>query len=1046
MALSVGTRLGPYEVLSAIGAGGMGEVYKAIDTRLSRTVAIKVLPPHWANDTEMKERFEREARTVASLSHPHICVVHDVGRDQETDFLVMEYLEGETLAARLQRGLLALDEALEVAIAVADALDKAHRQGVVHRDLKPANVMLTESGAKLLDFGLAKLTQGGMPSGSGSMPTPHDATTPGMMIGTLQYMAPEQLEGAEADARTDIFALGVLIHEMITGKKAFEAKSRVLLISAIATSEPPLLSHVDPTIPRELEHVVKTCLAKDPADRWQTARDVLAELQAIAEGSTDAVTVAPAAATPRKRARLYRGLAAGALLAAVGMSLPAILYLRGADPPKELRFRVPIQLTAEPGAANIGGVASSALFGLSSFAISPDGRSLAFVARQGGADPWTLFVRPIGAVAPQPLTAVEDSVAQPFWSPDSRSIAFVTGGKLKKIAASGGPSQDLGEIPDFAGGTWSRDGVIVFGTALGLFRVPAEGGKPEALTALDPAETGHFWPQFLPDGQHYLFTAWSGQSAARAIYVGALGSKEKTRVLAAESNAVYAGTGHLLFHRGNTVYAQPFDANTSVLSGEPVRVADPIGFDDGDGRGHFAASQNGVLAYFQAGGPTGSGPQSDSSQWHLAWASRAGQLVDTPGPSGVYRGVDVSPDARRIAVHRHEPTGGDIWVIEPSGSETRLTWDASQHNSSPVWSPDGRDIVYSSLRNGRWGLYRKRSDGSTAEVPLFESDFLKAPMSWSPDGKSIVFWVQDPKTASDLWVLSVDDKKAVPLVASAFNETHAQISPDGKWLAYTSDSVGGKREIHVQPFPSGEGRWQVSDGGGDWPRWRKDGQELFYQSLSRGLPVGVGFGGANAFSGRLFSVSIRTARATVEHDPPREVLIFPTLNFPHTGGSYHTYAVAPDGQKFLYFQFEPPAAAAATTSTPDHPSGLIIQLLRINVGRRRHRARGRATAAARGTRLDSGRLHQPAQSSRRLIDLRGRAVFEQLLEPAQILSQQRRRALPCQPRQRRAELARWRLVLERDAHLGDIGRQRPEPDGPGARHVRSGQRPPRDQL
>jgi Tol biopolymer transport system component len=918
---------------------------------LSRTVAIKVLPPHWVDSAEMKERFEREARTVASLSHPHICVLHDIGRlraedasaaqgrggaegatasqGEYIDFLVMEYLQGETLAARLTRGALGLDEALEVAIAIADALDKAHRQGVVHRDLKPSNVMLTESGAKLLDFGLAKVTQGRTPSGSGSgVPTAHDVTTPGTMIGTLQYMAPEQLEGEDADARTDIFALGVLIHEMVTGKKAFEAKSRVLLISAIATSEPPPLSSADPSIPAELEHVVRTCLAKEPADRWHTARDVLAELQAIAEGGIDVVPTAETAPPVRKQTRLYRALAAGAMLSAVGVSAPALLYLRGAEPPQEVRFRIPIQLTAQPLAAAVAGVAAGAFFGVSTFAVSPDGQSLAFVARQATNDPWTLFVRPIGAVAPRPLTAVEESTAQLFWSSDSRSIAFVTGGKLKKIAASGGPPQDLGEAPDVSGGTWNRDGVIVFGSAQGLFRIPAEGGKPEPLTTPDPTESGHFWPHFLPDGQHYLFTAWSGQATSRAIYVGVLGSKDKTRILTAESNAAYADTGHLLFHRGNTVYAQSFDVSKLALSGEPMRVADPVGFDDGDGRGYFAVSQHGVLAYFQTGGPAGIGPQSDLSEWHLAWASRTGQLGETPGPSGVYRGVDVSPtDTRRIAVHRHEGAGGDIWVVEPSGAETRLTWDASQHNSSPVWSPDGRDIVYSSLRNGKWGLYRKRSDGSSAEEPLFESDLRKAPMSWSPDVKSIVFWVQDPKTASDLWMLSVDDKKAVPLVASPFNETHAQISPDGKWLAYTSDSVGGRREIHVQPFPSGAGRWQVSDGGGDWPRWRRDGKELFYQSLNRGAAVGPGFTGANAFSARLFSVSVKAAGTTLEHDPPKQVLIFTTLNFPHTGGSYHPYAVAPDGEKFLFFQFVPPAGAAATTTTtPDHQSGLMIAM------------------------------------------------------------------------------------------------------------------------
>ena len=937
MALSAGTRLGPYEIIVAIGAGGMGEVYKATDTRLSRTVAVKVLPPHWADNVEMKQRFEREAKTVASLNHPHICAIHDVGeapgpgpQASAINFLVMEFLEGETLAARIARGPLPVDEALTVAIAVTDALDQAHRRGVTHRDLKPANVMLVRSGgpsgppiAKLLDFGLAKVTPIRSPSGSGTAQSvAADVTTPGMVIGTLQYMAPEQLEGSDADARTDIFALGVLIHEMVTGKKAFDAKSRVLLISAIATSTPPPLSHAEPATPPELEHLVSTCLAKEPADRWQTARDVLAELQALAEGGADTVSVAFAPAAGQKRPRRYRVLAGAAIVLAMIVSAPALLYLRGAEPPAEVRFRVPIQLAAQPGALNLNFVSSGTGFNLSSFALSPDGHSIAFVARGAAADPWSLFVRPIGAVAPRALPGTDDA-AQPFWSADGRTIGFVAGGRLKKVAAPGGPPQDLGEAKDFSGGAWNKDGVIIFGTARGLFRVPAEGGKPEALTTIEASETGHLWPQFLPDGQHYLFSAWSDQAPGRAIYAGVLGSKQKTRLLAAESNAVYAGAGQLLFHRGNTVYAQAFDVKTPSVSGEPVTVADQVSFDAANGRGHFSASQGGVLVYFQNSGAVGTN-SFDSAEWHMAWVSRTGQPLQTPGPAAVYRGIESSPDTTRIAAHRHEPGGGDIWVTEPSGSETRLTWNASQHNSSPVWSPDGRDIVYSSFRDGKWGLYRKRSDGSSTEEPLYESALPKAPMSWSPDGKSIVFWVRDPKTLDDLWLLSVADKKAVPLVATSFNETHGQISPDGKWIAYTSDSVGGRREIQVQPFPSGEGRWQVSDAGGDWPRWRKDGKELFYHSIgTTGTPAVTG---PPAFVGPVYSVSVNAAGATFEHTAPAGVLNVAALNFPHDGGDYQTFSVAPDGQRFLYLQFVQPGAANTSQTGPDHTSGLIVAM------------------------------------------------------------------------------------------------------------------------
>ena len=552
MSLNSGTRLGPYEIIAKLGEGGMGEVYKATDTRLSRTVAIKVLPAHWADNTEMKQRFEREARTIASLSDSHICALHDIGHESGIDFLVMEYLEGETLAARIARGPIGVSETLTIAIAIASALDRAHRQGIVHRDLKPSNVMLTPTGAKLLDFGLAKLA-------AGRTSASKELSTPGMVAGTLQYMAPEQLEGADADATSDLFALGVIIHEMVTGKKVFEGKSRVLLMSAIATQTPPPLAVVDPSTPPELEHVVATCLAKDPADRWHTARDVLAELQAIADGGTDGEAAGPVSAASAPRVRLQRALAAVAVIAAIGVSAPAIQYLRGEAAPAELRYRFPMQLTADPAPIGVNSIAAGTTFGLSSFAVSPDGGSLAFIARSNAAGPFALHVRPLGALAPQQLTITDEGAAQPFWSPDGRSIAFVSGGRLRKIAASGGPPQDLGAVSDFLGGSWNPEGVIIFGTSKGIFKLPAEGGTPEVITTLEANETGHYWPAFLPDGRHFLYSTWSPDAQARVVYAGALGTKDKTRILDVDSNAAYSRTGHLVFHRGKAVYAQVFD-------------------------------------------------------------------------------------------------------------------------------------------------------------------------------------------------------------------------------------------------------------------------------------------------------------------------------------------------------------------------------------------------------------------------------------------------------------------------------------------------------
>jgi eukaryotic-like serine/threonine-protein kinase len=920
--LTAGASLGPYRILGSIGAGGMGEVYRAIDTRLDRVVAIKLLTRYWAENTEMRQRFEREAQIIASLNHPNICVLHDIGKQDDTDFLVMEYLEGETLAARLARKTLELSEALKMAIAIADALDKAHRRGVVHRDLKPSNIILTATGPKLLDFGLAKRradlsgTDANRPgdrvgtSGStaplSQAQTQSSLTSPGTMLGTLQYMAPEQLEGLEADARTDIFAFGAVLHEMITGKKAFEGKSRILLISAIATAEPEPLSRTQAAASPVLDHVVKTCLAKNPQDRWQTARDLLAELEWITEAGADtgvgegvALTRTPG---QRKHERLSWILLAIASLLVVAAAASAALYLRDTKPAEEFRFQIPFSARAQPFDTQNTGANFARVMAGTNFAISPDGRLLAFVSQTGANEPWSLFVRPIGSVAPQKLADAEDAAehsVQPFWSADGRFIAFVTGGKLKKIEASGGPAQEICSVSGFAGGTWNREGTILFGSAKGLFRVSAEGGKPEAVTTLEPGESGHYWPHFLPDGRHYLYTAWHGEAAKRAILAGMLGSKEKTQVMAAESNTAYSEPGFLVFHRENAVYSQPFNWKKLVLSGEPARIADGVSYIVTNGWCDFAASPNGVLAYFQSTGSITSGDAYVSAEWQLAWADRTGRVLEMPGPPGMYRGMEVSPDGKRIAVHRHDASGGDIIVIEPRGSTTSLTFDASRHNSSPVWSPNGERIAYCALVKGKWGLYQTLSSASGTEELLYESEFPKAPMSWSPDGKRIVFWVEDPKNGSDLWVLTLEDKKAAPLIASPFNETHGQISADGKWIAYTSNSTG-RNEVYVQPFPSGPGRYQISYHGGDWPRWRRDGKELFYHMIANtpDTPaVNSAFRG-----GSLMSAMVTASGAVFEPGSPKDIVRTGAMNWPHSGGPYQTYDVSDDGQRILTFQ------------------------------------------------------------------------------------------------------------------------------------------------
>ncbi len=923
--LAPGARLGPYQILETVGAGGMGEVYKALDTRLERVVAIKLLIRQWAEDGEMRQRFEREAQIIASLSHPNICVLYDIGQQDGVTFLVMEYLEGESLATRLERGALEVTEALKIAIAIADGLDKAHRHGVVHRDLKPGNVVVTAGGPKLLDFGLAK-REGAVSGRDSSRPTtvnrlggPHshaptltNLTVPGAVMGTLQYMAPEQMAGDEADARTDIFAFGAMLHEMITGRKAFEGKSKILLMSAIATAHPEPLSSVQPAVPKTLDHVVKTCLAKDPADRWQSTRDLLAELEWVAgAGAEDAGGTGPAAAAPARRSRgklSWIPLAAAVALAAT--ALPAAMYFRGPRAEEEFRIRIPMAGSAQTFDNFNGGPNGDRVVAGTNFAVSPDGRWMAYLAKFAAPpEPYSLYVRPIGKVTPQKLLAIEDGTthgAQLFWSADSRFIGFVTRGKLKKIEVSGGPPQDICDATNFFGAAWNREGAILFGSSEGLFRVSGEGGKPQAVTTVGPGEAGHYWPHFLPDGQHFLYTAWNGDAAKRTVFVGALGSKERTPVLAAESNAGYAAPGFLVFHRGNAVYAQPFDWKKPALSGEPARVADEVSFVASNGWGDFAVTPGGVLAYFQ-NTTAGSTNTDNTFEFQLDWIDRGGRVLDTPGPAGIYRGIEASPDGKRIAAHRHAAAGGDIIVIEPRGSTTSLTFDASRHNSSPIWSPNGDRIAYAALAKGKWGLYQNLSSGSGTEELLYESELPKAPMSWSPDGKRIVFWTNDPKNGGDLWVLTLEDKKAAPLISSPFNETRGQISPDGKWIAYTSNSTG-RNEVYVQPFPAGSGRYQISFHGGDWPRWRGDGKELFYHAIATAPDAPS----ANSLfrGGSLLSAAVTVKGGVFEPESPKEIVRTLGVNEPHSGGDYQMYAVSADGKRILTFQLVTASGAA----------------------------------------------------------------------------------------------------------------------------------------
>jgi Tol biopolymer transport system component len=681
-------------------------------------------------------------------------------------------------------------------------------------------------------------------------------------------------------------------------------------MSAIATAEPPPLTAAQPAVSPALDHVVKTCLAKDPGERWQTARDLLAELQWIAAGGADTLVPVRAMAAHERWDRRSLTLLTFAALLVAAMSAALGFYLRRSGDPEEVRFRVPIQLSAQ--AAQVSG--TNILFDPANVSIAPDGRSIAYIARASNTEPWAIYVRPLGSVTPQRLPDT-DGATQPFWSADSRSIAFVAGGKLRRVEASGGPPQDICDVVSLSGGDWNSEGTIVFGTAQGLFRVSAQGGKPTQLTTLDATEAGHFWPHFLPGGQRFLYLAWAGAEGGRAIVAGALDSKEKTRVIAAESKGLYAEPGYLVYRREDAVYAQRFDERRLAVSGEPVRVADEVTSNGTEGEGDFDVSSGGTLVYYRSAGGQGLvGPQSEGANWQLRWISREGQDLERAGPYGPYRGFELSPDGKRIAVHRHESTGGDIVVLEPRGAVLNLTVDAARHNSMPVWSPDGTRIVYASLQKGKWGLYETLSNTAGTEQLLYESDLPKAPMSWSPDGKRLAFWVQDPKTAGDVWVWTFEDKKAAPLLNTTNNESHPQISRDGKWIAYASNRTG-RSEIYVQPFPTGSGYYKVSINGGGWPRWNPNSKELFFRAMGTGLVSDI------------MVTPVSVSGAAFENGDPRPLVQTVGLNLPHSG-DYNNYEVSPDGQSLLVVQFVNTLVNLTTTGTnsPDPDFGLVVAL------------------------------------------------------------------------------------------------------------------------
>ena len=794
MALEAGAKLGPYEIVSALGAGGMGEVYKARDTRLDRTVAVKVASGNFS------DRFEREARAVASLNHPHICTLHDVG----PNYLVMEYLEGETLAARIDRGAIPFREAMELALQIADALVAAHGKGITHRDIKPGNVMLVRSGAKLLDFGLARMER--PISGSDETVTMAAMTTPGTIVGTFQYMAPEQLEGKEADARSDIFSFGVLLYEMLTGRKAFQGKTQVSLMAAILEHQPEPASAVQPALPAEMDRFLSVCLAKNPDERFQSAKDIARELKWIAERRPAA---APKTATRPWTPNRWAYVAAASTLFAIAAVIAPVFV--GKPPLPRIEFSV-----LPPEGTIFAGAVPRA-------AISPDGTQIAFHGSKGGRS--DLWLRRLDSTQARVIPGTEGTETPPFWSPDGKFIGFFAGGKLRRVDLAGGTAQVLCDAPaNNTGGSWSPDGsTIIFSgdnPATGIRRVFASGGAPSDVVTLSEGGRTPLWPRFLPDGKHFLYYG-GPNSEPGGVWAGSLDGGEPKRLVTASAHAEFA-SGHLIYPLEGALMARPFDPAKLEFLGEPASMASTIATLP-NGRAGFSVSENGNLVLAEG--------LVEGSTNRLVWLDRAGKELSVAGEPGTYGFLALSPDGRNLAMNQRFISSGswDVWVMDLTrGVASRMT-SFEGLDIGPVWSNDGLSLAFYSKRSPA-GLYRIPASGLGKEELLIQSNSQLVPLDWSRDGKFLL--LQQGNTGTwKLQVLPMDGGGELrSLQATKFNELRGRFSPDGRWIAYVSNE-SGTFEVYVRSFPGDERKVQISKRGGTQPQWRRDGRELYYATL-----------------------------------------------------------------------------------------------------------------------------------------------------------------------------------------------------------------------
>lgn len=859
MSIAAGTKLGRYEIRSKIGEGGMGEVYRAFDPKINREVAIKILPAGLSADKDRLARFEQEAQTAGALNHPNILVIHHIDTHDGAPYIVSELLEGETLRERMGGVALPQRKAIDYALQIAHGLSAAHEKGIVHRDLKPENLFITRDGRlKILDFGLAKLSGAGSAQSQTEVPTRRVNTEPGMVMGTIGYMSPEQLRGQPADHRSDIFSFGAILYEMLAGRRAFRGESNADTISAILREDPPDLSGTNPSINPALERVVNHCLEKNPEERFHSARDLAFAVEALSgnAGSTSAATVLRSLPPPKRKTReLIAWSTAGLFL------ITAIVL-------SWLYFRRPG--TVEPTISFVVAMPKDTVE-VSHPVISPDGRTLAFVATSRGKR--SLYVRSLASLEAHPLPGTDDANL-PFWSPDSRFIGFFGINKLKRIEASGGPVQTLCDAQSAFGGTWNTDGVILVSLdTKGINRVSAGGGTPTPVLKLDESrkELAQAWPWFLPDGRHFLYQSWNGRSDDSAIFVAALDGSDRKLLLKADSNPLYAAPGYLLFARGPTLTGQSFDARTLQLSGEPFPVAEQIGYNYANSYSSASVSQDGALVFLG----------SAVTNRQLVWFDRAGKQQEKVGPPGEINDIVLSRDGKRLAMQRLDEGSTDLWLMDLArGVPSRFTFDPAT-DDNPVWSPDGNQIAFSSgaaNADVNFNLYRKVSNGAGTPELLLETDSGKEATDWSSDGRFLIFTLYAQQTAADLWVLPLfGERKPYPFLQTEFEETQGFFSPDGHWLAYTSNE-SGRTEVYVQTFPQSGGKWLISSGGGAQPHWRGDGKELFYVAPDR----------------TLMSVDVN-AGANFETTAPKPLFATQLSGY----SAPNRYVVAADGQRFL---------------------------------------------------------------------------------------------------------------------------------------------------